>query len=341
MSWKRVKGHDSVVRAFQRAVQRDRLAHAYLFAGPSGVGKRSFASELAQALLCENAQPQGLESCDRCAACALVRAGNHPDLFTAGRPEDSLELPIDTVRDLRQSFSLKPARGRGKVAILDDVDFMNDEAANCLLKTIEEPPPRSILLLIGTSPDRQLSTIVSRCQVVHFAPLQAELMLELLRENNISDTTLQSHLVRLGGGSPGQALAFADPDLWEFRRTFLRDLGQPIPDSVGLARKWMQFVEAAGKESAAQRRRAALVLQLVLALFNDALAVSVGGTPLNAEPAELPRLRALAARIGPDGWLDLLDRCLEAEGQIDRRVQLVLVLEALLDALGQELAVPK
>jgi DNA polymerase-3 subunit delta' len=341
VSWQRVKGHDAQVQAFQRVARQGRLAHAYLFTGPSGIGKRLFAMELARAVLCDTSPPDHLEACDRCPACALVRAGNHPDLFVAGRPEEALELPIDTIRDFRQSFALKPARGKGKVAILDDADDMNDQAANCLLKTLEEPPPRSLLLLIGTSPYRQLSTIVSRCQVVHFAPLRTDLMMELLRQQNVQDPALLSHLVRLGGGSPGQALALADPGLWEFRRTFLHDLGQPQPNSVALAKKWMQFVEEAGKEAAAQRRRAAQVLRLVLALFSDALKMSLGETPPNVEPRELATLQALAGRIEPDQWLELLERCLEADVQIDRRVQLVLVLEALLDALGQQLSVRK
>src|SRR5207244_2244330 len=122
-------------------------------------------------------------------------------------------------------------------------------------------PPRAVLLLIGTSTDRQLSTIVSRCQVVHFAPLPAGLMVEILREQGVQDAALLSHLVRMGGGSPGQALALADPALWEFRRAFLQDITQPQPDSVAVSRKWMQFVEQAGKEAALQRRRAALTLR--------------------------------------------------------------------------------
>jgi DNA polymerase-3 subunit delta' len=337
VSWKRVKGHERVVQAFRRVVQRDRLAHAYLFAGPAGVGKRLFALELAHALLCENSPPNRLEACDLCPACALVQAGNHPDLFVAGRLEDSLELRIKTVREFRENFALKPARGHGKVAILDDADFMNEEAANCLLKTLEEPPPRSVLILIGTSPDLQLSTIVSRCQVVHFSPLPHGVMMEVLRANSVHDPSMLPQLVRQSGGSPGQALALADPALWEFRRAFLRDLSHRQPDGVALARKWMQFVEEAGKESAAQRRRAAAVLQLVIAFFKDAFTLSVGAAVPNIEAGEQAALRDLAGRLGPDQWLELLERCLKADEQIDRRVQLVLVLEALLDALGQQL----
>jgi DNA polymerase-3 subunit delta' len=334
-----VKGHNALASAFERVVARGRLAHAYLFTGPSGVGKRLFAGELAQAILCENPPGGRLEACDHCAACALVRAGNHPDFFVTARPDDKLELPIEAVRELARSLSLKSARGRGKVAILDDADDLNDEAANCFLKTLEEPPPRSVLILIGTSPARQLPTIVSRCQVVPFSPLPADLMCDLLRELGVRDPPLLSHVVRLGGGSPGQALALADPELWEFRRGFLQEISRPGFDSVALARQWMKFVEQAGKEAAAQRRRAAQVLRLLNAFFQDVLILSLGGEPPNLEPRERPVLQALAARLEPEQWLELLDRCLEAGEQIDRRVQLVLILEALLDSLAHTLHV--
>jgi DNA polymerase-3 subunit delta' len=341
VSWLRVKGHDVQAKMFERVVQRGRLAHAYLFAGPPGIGKRLFALELAQALLCEGKTGGRLEACGRCASCALIRAGNHPDLFLAGRPADALELPVDTVRDLCHRLSLKSARGHGKVAILDDADDFNEESANCFLKTLEEPPPGSVLILLGASRNRQLPTILSRCQVVHFTPLSADLMVAILKEKGVQDSALLSHIVRLGGGSPEQALALADPGLWALRGGFMKALSEAQPESVSLARTWMEFVAEAGKEAAAQRRRASLVLRLLVALFNDALCLSLAGSPRNADPRELPALRALSARLGPQQWLELLERCLETDRQIDRRVQLVLALEALWDALGQELGAPK
>src|SRR6516165_1165117 len=120
VSWQRIRGHERLVQAVQRVVARGRLAHAYLFTGPSGVGKRLFAEELGRALLCEASPAGTLEACDHCPSCQLVAAGTHPDLFIAGRPDDSLELPIEVVRQLCLDLGLKPARGRGKVAILDD-----------------------------------------------------------------------------------------------------------------------------------------------------------------------------------------------------------------------------
>ncbi len=339
MSWQRVRGHESLVEAFDRVVRRGRLAHAYLFTGPPGVGKRLFAEELAKALLCEAPPGARLEACDRCPSCLQVAADTHPDFFVAGRPEDSLELPIEVVRELCRSFALKPARGRGKVAILDDADDLNDAAANCFLKTLEEPPPRSVLILLGTSADLQLPTILSRCQVVRFAPLPEAVVADLLRAQGVEDAVLIERLARLSGGSPGQAMALADPALWEFRRTLLQGLTRSPCDSVGLAQAWTHFVEEAGKEAAGQRRRATLVLRLLIEFLHAALSLSVGATPSLAEPDDLRALQEFVKRVDSEQLLKLLDRCLEAEFQIDRRVQLVMVLEALMDAMGQKLNV--
>jgi DNA polymerase-3 subunit delta' len=338
LAWQRVLGHDAQVEGFRRAMGRGRLAHAYLFTGPAGVGKRLFAVELAKALLCEKAREGSLQACDRCPSCVQVEAGTHPDFFTAVRPPEALEFPIDLMRQLCQSFALKSARGRGKVILLDDADDLNEEAANCFLKTLEEPPPRSVLILIGSTPDRQLPTIVSRCQVIRFAPLPPDVVDELLQKQDVEDAALRARLVHLSGGSPGMAKELADPALWEFRRTLLEGLTKkPLP-SVELARQWMDFVEEAGKESAAQRRRAQLVLRLVIDFLDDALTVSMNGTPRRTEADERTGLSAFARRVGPDRLLEALERCLEADRQIDRRVQLVLILEGLMDALGQKLS---
>jgi DNA polymerase-3 subunit delta' len=338
MSWQRVRGHESLVQAFDHVVRRGRLAHAYLFTGPAGVGKRLFAQELAKALLCEAPPGPSLEACDHCPACAQVEAGTHPDFFAAGRPEDSLEVPIEVVRELCRSFALKSARGRGKVAILDDADDLNAESANCFLKTLEEPPPRAVLILIGTSPERQLPTVVSRCQVVRFAPLPEALVAALLRSQGMEAAALVERLARLSGGSPGQARALADPALWEFRRTLLQGLTRPEVESVGLAQAWVRFVEEAGKESAAQRRRAEQVLHLLIEFLRDALALALGNEPKLAEPEDLQALRELVRHVDADRLLQLLERCLAAVGHIDRRVQLVLILESLLDAFGRIIA---
>jgi DNA polymerase-3 subunit delta' len=338
MAWQRVRGHESLAEAFRRAVRRGRLAHAYLFTGPPGVGKYLFAVELAKALLCEGPGETGeLDACDRCPSCVLVEASTHPDFYQATRPADAHEFPIELMRDLCQSFSLRSARGRGKVVLIEDADDLNEESANCFLKTLEEPPPGSVLILVGSSADRQLPTIVSRCQVVRFAPLPADVVGDLLLARGIEDANQRARLARLSGGSLGFARELANPSLWDFRRRLLDDLSRPAPDTVSLARDWMTVVEEAGKESAAQRGRARLVLRLLTDFLADVLAVRQGARARRAEAEDLPALNALAGRLDTEQVLGLLERCLEADMQVERRVQLVLVIEALLDALGQQL----
>jgi DNA polymerase-3 subunit delta' len=337
VSWTCIQGHEHLIEAFRRVVRRGRLAHAYLFCGLAGVGKRLFAQELAKALLCEGQGKAAgaLEACDQCAACALVDADTHPDFFTVSRPEDKNEMPMLLVQELCAGFSLKSARGHGKVAILDDADDLNEESANCFLKTLEEPPPRSVFILIGTSPQRQLPTILSRCQVVRFGPLADDKVATILRQREIQEAGLVQRLARLAEGSPGQALALADPALWDFRKQLLSGLAASKIDTLALTKSFAEFVEDAGKEMSLQRRRASLALRLIIEAFTDALNLSLGARPKSADPDDLRLLRALTNRATPEKMLAVLERCLETERQIDRYVQLTLVLDALLDALSQ------
>jgi DNA polymerase-3 subunit delta' len=337
MSWQHIRGHDSLIQSFDQAVHRGRLAHAYLFVGPAGVGKRLFALELAKALLCEGFpfRPK-LQACDQCAACKLVDAETHPDLQIAGRPADKTDLPIAVMRELARSLDLKPARGRGRIVIIDDADDFNEESANCFLKTLEEPPPGALLILIGTSVEGQLPTIVSRCQVIPFRPLPEEIVAELLTNQGIGEQTFIKRLARLSDGSVSLAQGLADPALWEFRRRLLEGLTQARPDGVVLAQELMKFSEGVGKEPSAQRRRAALVLRLLIDFLNDALSMSVGKSSRLSEATDLPLLQKMIKQSDTDHLLAMIDHCLEADLQIDRNVQLVLVLEALLDTLTAE-----
>jgi len=189
MTWHGVEGHDDVVEQFRRALQRRRLASSFLFAGPEGIGKRTFALTLARALLCRNRPEEMLDPCGECPACAQVLAGTHPDLEQVAKPKDRAFIPLELLigdkehrgrEGLCHNISLKPYMGGRKIAIIDDADHLNPEGANCLLKTLEEPPPKSVLILIGTSPAKQLPTIRSRCQLIRFRPLPADVVAELL-----------------------------------------------------------------------------------------------------------------------------------------------------------------
>ena len=240
------------------ALERGRLASTFLFVGPAGVGKRAFALKLAQALLCGERPAVLLDPCERCPACVQVAAGTHPDLEVVSKPPDKSFIPVAAFigdkehrmhEGLCHKISLKPFLGGRKIAIVDDADDLNQEAANCLLKTLEEPPPRSVLILIGTSADKQLPTIRSRAQLIRFRPLPEEVVVQLLLDQKIvTDPAEARRLAAQSGGSVRRANEMADPDLWTFRANLLSAVARPL-DSAGLARATSEFVDEAGKEA--------------------------------------------------------------------------------------------
>lgn len=330
MAWENVRGQAAALATFRTAAARGRLGQAYLFAGPDGVGKRLFARELAKALLCER-PPAPLAACDGCPACAQVEAGTHPDVFTVSTPEGKHELPIDEVRTFCAQMAMKPTRGARKFGIVVDADDFNEASANAFLKTLEEPPPGSLLLLLATGTDGQLPTILSRCQIVRFAPLRPDDLRAILAAHGVADKAQLDRLVRLGGGSAARALALNDAGFWAVRQRLVEGLTAPRPNFAGLAEAWKEFYEAAGKDTAAQRLRVSLVLRFLVEAVQQALRLALGAGVPGLDPADEARLRAFAARLGPDRLLELIDRCVEADYHVDRKVQLILVVESVLD----------
>ena len=170
MGWDAVRGHDAARDQLRTAFAAGRLAHGFLFVGPAGVGKHTFATEFARALLCE-APPAPLTACDRCPGCIQVGANTHPDVFAVRTPDDKHELPVEVMRGFCVGLGRKATRGGRKVGVVETADELNEESANCFLKTLEEPPAGTVLVLLGESAEGQLPTIRSRCQTVRFHPL--------------------------------------------------------------------------------------------------------------------------------------------------------------------------
>jgi DNA polymerase-3 subunit delta' len=331
MAWDHIRGQDAARHTFLTATDRGRLGQAYLLAGPAGVGKRTFARELAKALFCDR-PPAPLTACDRCAACAQVAAGTHPDLLFLRTPEGKHELPVGEMREFCARLGMKPARGARKVGIVEDADDFNDESANAFLKTLEEPPPGALLLLRSTGTDRQLPTVLSRCQVVRFAPLSTADLAAILETHGIDDPGKRDRLARLAGGSAARALALDDESFRDVRQKLLDGLTGPRPNVQALTETWGKFHDDLGKDkSAAQRLRASLVLNVLIETVESALKLALGATVAGLDPAEAPRLRAFAERVGPDGLMELLDRCVEADTHVERRVQLILVVESVVE----------
>ena len=209
-----------------------------------------------------------------------------------GKPEDKAFIPLELLIGEREhrrreglchNIGLKPYLGGRKIAVIDDADYLNAEGANALLKTLEEPPPRSVLILIGTTPAKQLPTIRSRCQLVRFRPLPIEVVGDLLVSKGlVADPTEARRLAQYSEGSIQRALELADPELWSFRNTLYERLSEPMLDSVRLAQTVAAFVDEAGKEASARRARFRQVVAFAAEFYRQLLHAQCG-TPLSAD----------------------------------------------------------
>ncbi|REJ92696.1 MAG: DNA polymerase III subunit delta' [Planctomycetota bacterium] len=348
MSWLDIEGHDRVADRFRAILASGRLASSYLFVGPAGCGKRTFALRLAECLLCESTSADPLAACGQCEACQQVRAGTHPDLIFIARPEDKQVIPVDLLigddehrgrEGLCHDLSLKPFRADRRVAILDDADDLNEEGANCLLKTLEEPPPHSLLILIGTSAEKQLPTIRSRCQIVHFRPLGVDIAARLLVEQGVVEDLERARLLaRIAGGSLTQAARLADEELWKFRGELMRGLAELPRRSFALARAVTACVEAAGKEAPRRRARAVILIGFAVDYYYALLhrlvaaeATDPAGVEVDAGDADLDAAvtRAVSAAAGEvDGVAEAIDRCLAAEAHVGRNANLATLVDS-------------
>ncbi len=340
MPWRSVRGHDRVVDDLRRSLAQGRLPHAFLFVGPEGVGKHLFAKTLAQALLCERSPEAALEPCGACPSCLQVESGSHPDVLVVSRPEDKHELPIRVIRELCLDLGLKPMRGSRRIAIVNDADDLSEEAANAFLKTLEEPPTGSVLVLIGTTAEVQLDTVVSRCRVVRFEPLsEPDLAAVLLDQAVASNPDEARRLARLGEGSVGRARGLADPDLENVRRRVIDTLaGDRGFDPSALAQQIEAFVKEAGKESVSQRERATLLVGELARFFRNVLWETAGLAAPSPDPADRRAAASLAEKLEPEEVFLLADRCLDAAYHIQRKAYMPLILESLTSDLGRLMA---
>ncbi len=339
---KNIRGHDTIVEQFRRAFQRGRLAGSFLFVGPSGVGKRQFAVQLAKAVLCKGTSPAPLEPCESCESCRLFNAtasaedngfvSPHPDLTYVSKPPDKSLLPLELLIGDKEhrgrsglcfSISRTPYLGHRKVAIIDDADFLNAEGANALLKTLEEPPEDALLILIGTSATKQLPTIRSRCKIIRFSPFSNRTLATLLLEQETVATLEQGlQLAKRSDGGLDHAKELVDDALDELRGELNKQFSAKTLDAVGFARRLNEFVDAVGKEAPLRRRRLRLLFSLAVEHFRETMRKQDSAKP--AETAALQERHQTAAHLAARR----LERTLDALEQIDRNANLPFIVDA-------------
>ena len=167
MSFSNLKQQEAVAEQLHRSLQRGRLAHAYLFTGPRGSGKEAVARTLAKALNCTQ---KDHDSCDRCDSCRRIDEGAHPDVYWVRPESKSRRIQVEQMREFMKAVNLRSSMGGVKVGIVVDADCLGEEASNAFLKTLEEPPAQTVIVLLTADPQRLLPTILSRCLRISFGP---------------------------------------------------------------------------------------------------------------------------------------------------------------------------
>ncbi len=328
MSFRDVAGQLHAIEFFRRAIRSERLAHAYILVGPAGVGKRPFARALAQYVFCADRTD---DACDRCRSCRLIASDQFPDVHWYRREEGRQQLRVKVIEEFQRVVNLKPLEADRKVFVIEDADKLNPSSANRLLKILEEPPPRSLLLLLALDVRDFLPTILSRCHVIRLCPLGVdELTRRLEHEADCSPQQAQ-YLSHFTMGSPGLAAGLAASDFFQ-ERDRLIDMMIAMGTDGHFAAGEEMFKHAGGSGKTAQERREVLLTFLdVIALFyRDVLAATLAGgdAPLiNEDRAE--EVRALASRLSSERAREILASIQEARRALLLNANQKLLLENL------------
>jgi DNA polymerase-3 subunit delta' len=319
-----IMGQEHAVGLLTRALATGRLAHACLFDGPDGVGKRSAAIGLALAIACEVAPNEGCGTCD---SCRRMLTGQHPDLvqFAPG----AATYVVDQAREIVALASSRPHEARGRVIVLDQADALNPASANSLLKTLEEPFPGNYLVLVTAAPDRLLPTIRSRVQRVRFLALRPEVLLALAARRGVDPARAET-AAALASGQADRLFALLDRDTEADPWVEAQALRQ-----AARARDIGAIFDAAGAYSDKEsRENLSEVLLLIARLYRDAIATAVGADELVLLRDKAEELAGLAAQLsgrgGPARASRAVSTVLEAGAALAGNVNAVTALEKML-----------
>ena len=278
-----ITGHEAAVELLDNSLRNDRLSHAYLFVGPAQVGKMTLAINLAQALNCEKDD----KPCGACSSCQRIMNSQHADVqvidLAAGKTEITIDqikeagktkISTDQIKDLEHYASLKPFEGRSRVFIIANSELMSSEAANRLLKTLEEPPPFVHIILLSTSEKAILSTIRSRCQMLELRPIAISAIEKALIEHHGAKTEEAHILARLSSGCMGWAVQASDnADSIMHRKELLETLV-----SIAKADRLEKFSYSASMASQFSKNRAEVqkLLSIWISWWRDLLLIKGG-----------------------------------------------------------------
>ena len=325
MTYSTIEGHAQSIRTLQRAIANNALAHAYLFSGQAGIGKKKTAFALAAAVNCLNAKPEG--GCGKCPSCRKVETLGHPDVHVL--VPDGDEIKIDQIRQVQADFALKPFEGMKKVLIVDNAETMNPASSNAFLKTLEEPPGDALIILITAMPQSLLSTIRSRCQEITFHPLPRNTLARAIAQRRGFSEEDAWFIAALAQGSMGRGLEM-DVEQEKTARdevaTLWTGLGQMGPGETLL------LAEALAKD----RERLERLIEIGVEALRDTLVYRETGEERLLVHARAQQLyRQVADQYSLTRLLADMELFKASRDLLDRRVSAQLVAENLLLKFGR------
>ncbi len=318
----RVYGHAWVQQMLQEAVLSENASHAYLFAGPDQVGKTTLARAFAQAITCEEpVAGSGLGGCGQCRSCRLTAEGGHPD-HRFIEPSNG-QIKIEQIRNLIREASLSPVEGRYKVFIIRAFDRANPNAANAILKTLEEPSETTRILLTSSQSVGLLPTITSRCQVLHLRPLSVPDVAGVLQSELNLAAERAELLANLSGGRIGWAIQLgSQPERWQVHEQRLERIQELVQQNVVERLAYAEKLAVATDIDA--------TLRVWLFWWRDVLLVQQGCDDLVANLDQVETIRKLALSTSPGDVRRFLSALMTTAGYLRRNVSVRLALEALL-----------
>ena len=315
-------GHEWAVDMLQQHISRSTLRHAYLFSGPSGLGRRTLALRLAQALNCTEPAAPG-QPCGACRDCRQTESMRHPDLTIVQAETEGGTLKVDQVREVRRALSLKPYQGRYRVAIFLRFQEASEGAANALLKTLEEAPEYAVLILTADAPEQLLPTVTSRCEVLRLRPLSVD-MVETHLQAHGADPELARLIAHVSGGRPGYALQLLKGEsALEFRAERLADLGGLL--SCTRVHKF-DYAEKMAKDKETMRQ----TLLVWSSFWRDVLLCASGASAPIANIDQEKKVTALANTLELGRAKQIVSNVELALQRLDRNVNARLLAEVLL-----------
>jgi DNA polymerase-3 subunit delta' len=321
MGFAEIVGHPRQLASLRLALAKGRLHHACLFAGPEGVGKRTVALALAKAIHCAVG---GGDFCGRCANCARIQDGNHPDLRIIEPQASKKEISIQQIREIEKQLNYRAFSGGKKIMILDPATLMNLPAQNALLKTLEEPPKDSLLILIATNAGGLLPTLRSRCLLFSFGPLEREQVSRYLASQKGLQQEDAELLAAMAMGSLGNALKMDGSDLRKKRETWIDSL-------VSLKTGDYRAASAVAEAVSNNKDETAKFLEWVQSWYRDLLVRGVTQDARELINLDMrTRIEEASAAVKVETILSLMAQVTEAAAGMHRNLNRRMILENLL-----------